>query len=173
MHLIQPRTRLSAEIELAAAATIRRDSQWTRRSNRRAGADSLLGYGEPGRNSDPLSVSRSTRWRAKGGYHAQQSHRPLHAEFNPSGGRRRTARTARTFWKFVRGQRRSLRARGLRSAARPRLRRRRHHDRRSPIEFGAQIADFVTIKLEGLATRIGPSTVTPFQGCRGALAAVR
>ena len=37
-----------------------------------------------------------------------------------------------------------------------------------PIEFGAQIADFITIKLEGLATRIGQSTVAPFQGCRGA-----
>ena len=33
------------------------------------------------------------------------------------------------------------------------------------IDFGAQIADFITIKLEGLATRIGQSAVAPFQGC--------
>ena len=31
------------------------------------------------------------------------------------------------------------------------------------IDFGAQIADFITIKLEGLATRIGQSAVAPFQ----------
>ncbi len=33
------------------------------------------------------------------------------------------------------------------------------------IEFGAQIADFITIKLTGLATRIGRSTIAPFHGC--------
>ena len=35
----------------------------------------------------------------------------------------------------------------------------------SPIEFGAQIADFITIKLTGLATRIGKSTTAPLTGC--------
>ena len=34
-----------------------------------------------------------------------------------------------------------------------------------PIEFGAQIADFIRIKLTGLATRIGQSTVAPMNGC--------
>lgn len=33
------------------------------------------------------------------------------------------------------------------------------------IEFGAQIADFITIKLTGLATRFGKSSVQPFSGC--------
>ena len=33
------------------------------------------------------------------------------------------------------------------------------------IEFGAQIADFIRIKLTGLATRLGQSTVAPFNGC--------
>jgi hypothetical protein len=33
------------------------------------------------------------------------------------------------------------------------------------IEFGAQIADFITIKLTGLATRFGKSSVAPFHGC--------
>ena len=34
-----------------------------------------------------------------------------------------------------------------------------------PIDFGAQIADFITIKLTGVATRIGQSTVAPTNGC--------
>ncbi len=34
-----------------------------------------------------------------------------------------------------------------------------------PIEFGAQIADFITIKLTGLATRFGQSTAVPMNGC--------
>ena len=34
-----------------------------------------------------------------------------------------------------------------------------------PIEFGAQIADFIRIKLTGLATRLGQSTVAPVNGC--------
>jgi hypothetical protein len=34
-----------------------------------------------------------------------------------------------------------------------------------PIEFGAQIADFITIKLTGLATRFGQTTAAPMNGC--------
>jgi hypothetical protein len=33
------------------------------------------------------------------------------------------------------------------------------------IEFGAQIADFIRIKLTGTATRIGQSTIQPFDAC--------
>jgi hypothetical protein len=33
------------------------------------------------------------------------------------------------------------------------------------IEFGAQIADFIRIKLTGLATRLGQSAVAPMNGC--------
>lgn len=35
-----------------------------------------------------------------------------------------------------------------------------------PIEFGAQIADFIGIKLTGVGTRFGQSTVAPMTGCR-------
>ena len=34
-----------------------------------------------------------------------------------------------------------------------------------PIEFAAQITDFIRIKLTGLATRLGQSTVAPVNGC--------
>ena len=36
-----------------------------------------------------------------------------------------------------------------------------------PLEFAAQIADFISIKLTGVATRFGQSTVAPMKGCRG------
>jgi hypothetical protein len=35
-----------------------------------------------------------------------------------------------------------------------------------PINFGAQIADFITIKLTGVGTRFGQSVVAPMTGCR-------
>jgi hypothetical protein len=35
-----------------------------------------------------------------------------------------------------------------------------------PIEFAAQIADFITIKLTGVGTRFGQSTVAPMTSCR-------
>jgi hypothetical protein len=35
-----------------------------------------------------------------------------------------------------------------------------------PIEFGAQIADFIDMKLTGVGTRFGQSTVVPMTGCR-------
>jgi hypothetical protein len=35
-----------------------------------------------------------------------------------------------------------------------------------PIEFAAQMADFITIKLTGVGTRFGQSTVTPMTSCR-------
>jgi hypothetical protein len=35
-----------------------------------------------------------------------------------------------------------------------------------PIRFGAQIVDFITMKLTGLATRIGASVHPPIAGCK-------
>jgi phosphatidylserine/phosphatidylglycerophosphate/cardiolipin synthase-like enzyme len=168
MHLIQPANSLQAEIELGAAATIRR----IRNGAELTSAQELIlcsRYGEPGRNSDPFigeQVNNLARQRADitinnpvGLY--------LH-EFNPVGWTTPDGKDAREFWKFVRGRdNHFVRAvfevpahlgytvGDIKIAGRP-------------IEFGAQIVDFITIKLEGLATRIGQSTTAPFQGCRGA-----
>lgn len=168
MHLIQPANTLSAEIELGAAATIRRVSNGTELT----GAQELIlcsRYGEPGRNSDPFigeQVNALARQKADitinnpvGLY--------LH-EFNPVGSTTPDNADPREFWKFVRGKddhfiravfevpaERGYVVGDIKMAGRN-------------VEFGAQIADFITIKLEGLATRIGQSTVSP-QGCRGAV----
>jgi phosphatidylserine/phosphatidylglycerophosphate/cardiolipin synthase-like enzyme len=168
MHLIQPANTLSAEIELGAAATIRRIHNGTELT----GAQELIlcsRYGEPGRNSDPFigeQVNALARQKADitinnpvGLY--------LH-EFNPVGWTTPDGEDPRKFWKFVRGKdNHFVRAvfeapagqgyvvGDIKSAGKT-------------IDFGAQIADFITIKLEGLATRIGQSTVAPFQGCHDA-----
>lgn len=168
MHLIQPANTLGAEIELGAAATIRRAVNGAEVT----GAQELIlcsRYGEPGRNSDPFigeQVNALARQKADitinnpvGLY--------LH-QFNPVGWTTPDGTDAREFWKFVRGSNdhfvravyevppgKGYVVGDIRIAGRP-------------IEFGAQITDFITIKLEGLATRIGQSTVVPFQGCRGA-----
>jgi phosphatidylserine/phosphatidylglycerophosphate/cardiolipin synthase-like enzyme len=169
MHLIQPANSLSAEIELGAAATIRR----VRNGTELTGAQELIlcsRYGEPGRNSDPFigeQVNALARQKADitinnpvGLY--------LH-EFNPVGWTTPDSADPREFWKFVRGKDghfvravfevpldRGYVVGDIKSDGRK-------------IEFGAQIADFITIKLEGMATRFGQSTVDPFQECRVAV----
>jgi len=168
MHLIQGDNTLGAEIELGAAATIRR----VRDGVELTGAQELIlcsQYGKPGRNSDPFigeQVNALARQRADitinnpvGLY--------LH-DFNPVGWVTPDGEDPRTYWKFVRGKEgyfvravfevppgQGYVVGDIKSAGRN-------------IEFGGQIADFITIKLEGLATRIGQSPVAPFQGCRAA-----
>ena len=168
MHLIQPSNTLGAEIELGAAATIRR----VRNGTELTGAQELIlcsRYGAPGRNSDPFigeQVNALARQKADitinnpvGLY--------LH-EFNPVGWVTPDNTDPRQFWQIERGKdahfvravyevpaHKGYTVGDIRIAGRR-------------IDFGAQIADFITIKLEGLATRIGQSTVAPFQGCQGA-----
>ncbi|HSE19946.1 MAG TPA: phospholipase D-like domain-containing protein [Pyrinomonadaceae bacterium] len=169
MHLIQGANSLQAEIELGAAATIRRIKNGAELTSAQA-LITCSRYGEAGRNSDPHigeQVNNLARQRADitinnpvGLY--------LH-EFNPVGWTTPDGKDPREFWKFVRGKdNHFVRAvfevpahlgytvGDIKIAGRN-------------IEFGAQIVDFITIKLEGLATRIGQSTTTPFQGCRGEL----
>jgi phosphatidylserine/phosphatidylglycerophosphate/cardiolipin synthase-like enzyme len=166
MHLIQRANSLNAEIELGAAATIRRIKNGAELTSAQALIDCSR-YGEAGRNSDPFigeQVNALARQRADitinnpvGLY--------LH-EFNPVGWSTPDGADPRTFWKFVRGNDNhfvravfevpaghgyvvgDIKSNGKR------------------IEFGSQIVDFITIKLEGLATRIGQSTAKPFEGCR-------
>jgi phosphatidylserine/phosphatidylglycerophosphate/cardiolipin synthase-like enzyme len=175
MHLIQAANSLSAEIELGAAATIRR----LRNGQELTGAQELIRcsrYGEAGRNSDPfIGEQVNALARRKADISINNPVGLYFHEFNPVGWV--TPRTPsapdgvdpRKFWRYVRGQ--------------------DDHFVRAvfevppgtgyvvgdieidgkAIEFGAQIADFITIKLEGLATRIGQSTVAPVNGCKGAI----
>lgn len=167
MHLIQGANTLSAEIELAAAATIRRMVNGRELSD----AQELIecsNYGEGSRNSDP-HIGEQVNALARGKSDITLNDPVgLHFEgFNPVGWVTPDGTDARTFWQFVRGQEghwvravyevppgRGYVVGDIKIGTRL-------------IEFGGQIADFVTIKLEGLATRIGQSTVEAFSGCLG------
>jgi phosphatidylserine/phosphatidylglycerophosphate/cardiolipin synthase-like enzyme len=170
MHLIQAANTLGAEIELGAAATIRRAVNGAEVT----GAQELIvcsRYGEPGRNSDPhIGEQVNALARQKADITINNPVGLYLHEFNPVGWTTPDGTNARDFWKFVRGKDghfvravyevpagKGYVVGDIRIAGRP-------------IEFGAQIADFITIKLEGLATRIGQSTAQPFNGCRGAVA---
>ncbi|UVC19350.1 phospholipase D-like domain-containing protein [Mesorhizobium onobrychidis] len=165
VHLVQGANTLRAEIELGAAATIRRrrdgqdvtDAQGLIRCSR---------FGEPERNSDPFigeQVNAQARRLADvtlnnpvGLY--------LH-QFNPVGWATPDGANARDFWRFTRGRdehfvRASYEVPPERGYVVGDIK----IDGRA-IQFGAQITDFITIKLEGVATRIGQSTVQPFNGC--------
>ncbi|GAB7552250.1 hypothetical protein NRB_17520 [Novosphingobium sp. 11B] len=166
MHLIQAANTLTAEIELAAAATIRRIKDGRELTGAQELIDCSL-YGNAGRNSDPFigeQVNALARQRADitlnnpvGLY--------LHG-FNPVGWATPDGTDPRDFWKVTRGQG-GYAVRAVFEV--PAAKGYTVGDitiAGKPLEFGAQIADFITIKLEGLATRIGQSQTQPFDGCR-------
>jgi hypothetical protein len=165
MHLIQQNNTLGAEIELAAAATIVR---------RRNGViltseQDLIAcgrYGQPERHSDPhigAVVNELAR------QHADITlANPVGlciAGLSVSGWETPDGSNPLAYWKITRGTpEKALRAvyevppgKGF-VVGDIKMNGRK-------IEFGAQIADFITIKLTGLATRIGQSTVSPEDGC--------
>jgi phosphatidylserine/phosphatidylglycerophosphate/cardiolipin synthase-like enzyme len=167
MHLIQGANSLTAEIELGAAATIRR----THAGQELTGAQELIAcarYGEAGRNSDPFIGEQINALARQGADITLNNPVGLYLhEFNPVGWSTPDQADAREFWKFVRGRdgyfvravfevpaERGYAVGDITIAGKP-------------LEFGAQIADFITIKLEGVATRIGQSAVVPNEGCVG------
>jgi phosphatidylserine/phosphatidylglycerophosphate/cardiolipin synthase-like enzyme len=166
MHLVQSANTLGAEIELGAAATIRRVHNGAELTD----AQELIrcsGYGAPGRNSDPfIGEQVNSLARRKADITINNPIGLYLHEFNPVGWTTPDGADPREFWKFVRGKDdhfvravfevpagRGYVVGDIKSAGKA-------------IDFGAQIADFITIKLEGMATRIGQSTVAPLQGCR-------
>lgn len=166
MHLIQRANTLGAEIELAGGATVRR----VLAGQELTGAQELIEcgrYGEPERHSDPkigAEVNALARQRAD-----ITLNNPVGLYFDDlsvAGWETPDAADARQFWRFLRGRdgffvraafevppERGYTVSDIRINGRE-------------IQFGAQIADFITIRLVGLATRIGQSTVEPMTGCR-------
>lgn len=166
MHLIQDANSLTAEIELGAAATIRR----LRDGRELTGAQELIAcsrYGDHGRNSDPFIGEQVNALARQGADITINNPVGLYLhEFNPVGWATPDGADPRDFWRGVRG-RDGYRVRAVFEV--PPGRGYFVGDIRianRPIEFGAQIVDFVTIRLEGLATRIGLSAATPVAGCK-------
>lgn len=167
IHLIQTANTLGAEIELAAGASIvrRRDGVVL------TSAQELIqcsAYGAPERHSDPR-IGADVNALARQGADVTLAD-PVGIYFDglvtpnwvtPDGS------DARTFWKVTRG----TEAKALRAVYEvPASKGFVVGDIRiksKPIAFGAQIADFITMKLTGLATRFDVAKVRPVNGCRG------
>ena len=165
MHLIQRANTLSAEIELAAGASIVR----LRDGVTLTSEQDLIAcgsYGEPKRHSDPhigAVINELCRGRADvtlanpiGLYIDKLS---VDGWVTPDGA------DPLTFWSIARGTpKKTLRVVLEVPAGRGYV----VGDIRingSKIDFGAQIADHITMKLTGMATRLGQSTVVPTNGC--------
>ena len=165
MHLVQRSNTLGAEIELAAAATIVRLKNGVPITE----AQQLIdcgAYGEPERHSDPhIGAVVNELARAKADITLANPVGLYIAGLSVAGWAAPDGSNASDYWTITRGTKeKALRAvyevpagKGfvvgdITIAGRP-------------IEFGAQIADFIRIKLTGLATRIGQSSVAPMPGC--------
>jgi len=165
MHLIQRNNTLSAEIELAAGASLTRNRNGVPITD----TQELIecgAYGQPERHSDPhigAVVNELARMQADvtlanpvglciaglsvAGWATPDNSNPL------------------DYWKITRGTaEKALRAVYEVPAGKGFVVGDIKINGRN-IDFGAQIADFITIKLTGLATRIGLSTVAPLNGC--------
>jgi hypothetical protein len=165
MHLIQRNNTLGAEIELSAAATIVRVVD-----GRTLDAEQELiqcgSYGQPERNSDPrIGAFVNELARAKADITLANPVGLCIAGLSVVGWRTPDNSPASDYWRIVRGtSEKALRAvyevppaKGFTVGD--------IEINGKKIEFGSQIADFITIKLTGLATRLGKSTVAPFHGC--------
>jgi hypothetical protein len=170
MHLIQRNNTLGAEIELAAAATIlrRKDGAILTSSQELVKCSQ---YGAAERNSDP-HIGASVNALARQGADISLAN-PIGlciGGLSTIGWTTPDGSDPAQYWKVTRGKpNKALRAvyevpvsQGFAVG-----------DiviNGRPIEFGSQIADFITIKLTGLATRFDPQQMVILNGCRGGAA---
>lgn len=165
MHLIQDANTLSAEIELAAGSSLTRmrggvfitDEQELIECGR---------YGQPERHSDPhIGAVVNAFAREKADVTLANPVGLCIAELSVQGWKTPDNSNPAEYWKIVRGTpQKALRAVYEVPAGRPFVVGDIKIDNKE-IEFGAQIADRIKIKLTGLKTRIGLSAVAPLNGC--------
>jgi hypothetical protein len=166
VHMMQESNTLGAAIELAAAATIERVINGSPLTSEQE-LIKCSGYGVPTRNSDPhigASINELARMRADitladpPGLYIN--------DFTPAGFKTPDGTDPHTYWSFVRGEK----GRWLRGVYEvPASKGYSVGDitvADQPIEFGGQIADFVSIKIIGLACRIGQTSGKPLTVCK-------
>ena len=166
MHLIQAANTLGAEIELAAG------SSNVRKINNQylTGEQELIKcgkYGEPERHSDPhIGAVVNELARRNADVTLANPIGLCIAGLSTAGWETPDGSNAADYWKITRGTKeKALRAifevpiaRGF-TVSDIRI-------NGKEIRYGAQIADFITIKLTGLATRIGQSHHEPLKDCK-------
>jgi phosphatidylserine/phosphatidylglycerophosphate/cardiolipin synthase-like enzyme len=165
-HLIQQANTLSAEIELAGGSTVRRVIGGRELTT----AQELIEcgrYGDPGRHSDPhIGAEVNALARRRADVTLQNPVGLYFHDLSVAGWEAPDGQDPKRFWRFVRGQE-GFHVRAVYEVPAElgftvgdiRINGRL-------IEFGAQIADFITIQLIGVATRFDQSTVAPMTGCR-------
>jgi hypothetical protein len=165
MHLIQQNNTLAAEIEIAGAATIIRE----RDGQILTGEQDLITcgrYGQTERHSDPhIGAEVNALARA---HHDTTLANPIGlciAGLSTVTFKTPDGSDPASYWRITRGTpEKALRAvyevpQGKGFVVGDIM----FNDQ--PIQFAAQIADFISIKLTGLVTRLGKSAVPPVNGC--------
>lgn len=168
MHLIQPNNTLSAEIELAAGA-----------SNTRAPKGHILtdpqqlircgAYGQAERHSDPtIGAEVNTLARADADITLANPVGIYFAGLSTAGWAAPDGSDPSSFWRYTRGTpQKPVRAvyevTGDKAFVVGDIK-----INGRAIAYGGQIADFITMKLTGVATRLGHSKHDPLKGCRQA-----
>ena len=165
MHLVQQNNTLSAEIEIVAAATITREIH----GRLLTGEQELIDcgqYGAPRRNSDPhIGGEVNKLARAKADVTLANPIGLYIAGLSTAGWITPDGSDPQSYWTIVRGTSdKALRAvyevppgKGFEVGD--------ITIGGNPIEFGGQLADFIHIKVTGLACRFGRSTVAPMTSC--------
>jgi hypothetical protein len=173
MHLIQPNNTLSAEIDIAAAATIVRIIN----GRELTGELELINcgkYGEPHRNSDPhIGGEVNALARQKADVTLADPVGLYIQGLSTAGWVTPDGTDPATFWSIARGDANHAVRAVYEVAA--------GHNyvvgdisiNGTPIQFGAQITDFITMKLTGVACRFGKSTVQPMTACAAPAAAAQ
>ena len=166
MHLIQQNNTLSAEIELAAGASVVRSIN----GKLLTGEEELIRCGQYGgveRHSDPhIGAVVNSVTRQKADVTLANPVGLYFADLDTAGWETPDRADPKEFWNYVRGTKEKpvravfevpkelgylvgdIKIQG------------------KPIEFAAQITDFINMKLSGVGTRFGKSTVQPMTGCR-------
>jgi hypothetical protein len=171
MHLVQDNNTLSAEIEIVAAATITRVIDGTPLTGER-GLIQCGRYGAAEQNSDPhLGGEANALARAKADITLANPVVVYFVGLSTAGWSTPDGSDPDDFWQYVRGDG-GLPVRSVFSV--PAERGCTDGDvtiARQQIVFGAHIADFISVKLTGVACRIGQNTVAPTTACTEPIAA--
>lgn len=166
MHLIQGSNTLGAEIELGAGSSVVRVVDGRLLTD----AQELIScgrYGVAERHSDPhIGAMVNSLTRRKADVTLASPVGLYFADLNTSGWMTPDGSDPKSYWTYVRGTpKKPVRA----VYEVPKSRNFTVGDIKiggRPIRFAGQIADFINIKLTGLATRFDKSAVQPMTGCR-------
>lgn len=168
MHLIQPNNTLLAEIELAAAATVQRERDGELLTTEQELIDCSR-YGEPTRHSDPhIGGEVNALARAKADVTLKDPVGLYIDGLSTAGWATPDDADPQDFWRVTRGAD-GFTVRAVYEVV--------GHDYLvgditilgQPIQFGAQIAEHITMRLTGTAHRFGQSTAQP-RACLAGLA---